>query len=600
MPYHKVQKSFAGHNAISKKSTPLSKIPPWTNADQHRNTQAAQKPLNTVKPPTTEEWMKDNVLLRAIETRQAELQQQEIQAKLTVGEPGDKYEQEADMMANRVMSMPDSNEQWEVMPDRLQTKPFADGDAITPLVQRQETSDYIPYEFTPPEVDNDASSLEQAELNDLFRLYTTRLQVYSILQIGHSYSRNWIYSPEGTQAIRQVIQNRLQSYLDQAEADDTLIAEIRALDGLESRKRQLQRIVEQTFTPASGRLFNGRGRPRAGMILAGQTFYNTGDHLVIRGPFTGREYLYAVYRGYRGLQYMGQSNWPDVVERTVQEMIDNGELQRDSYRHRVAQGMPILHEGGLSAINTYDRVIFTLGLGFAGGRLQSLLSNLRGTPVAQEVASLPHFSGLRFDGSESIRFDLETIDQLVGLIEDSQYERYFARAQVLEFINASGFGRTTPSESESQGDAVADQLDPGVVGVATYLSHGAPGFTPNPIQDLRSALRIGGSNLSKQVAVLLKLHAQRIANQRTQDRNLYNRYSGVSLEARLPHKVEYFIDFKRRTEPRFVFNWGAAREIIECIRSGRGMDMWDSSRTISSGRVYLERQGLYYDFGVNI
>ncbi|MBC1218582.1 DUF4157 domain-containing protein [Nostoc sp. UCD121] len=50
------------------------------------------------------------------------------QAKLTVGEPGDKYEQEADMMANQVISMPDSAVQREIAleeqtQEKIQTKP---------------------------------------------------------------------------------------------------------------------------------------------------------------------------------------------------------------------------------------------------------------------------------------------------------------------------------------------------------------------------------------------------------------------------------------------------------------------------------------------
>ena len=64
---------------------------------------------------------------------------QPIQAKLTVGAAGDKYEQEADAMASRVMSMPDAAVQREVAPEQtdeeVQTKPLAA--AITPLVQRE-------------------------------------------------------------------------------------------------------------------------------------------------------------------------------------------------------------------------------------------------------------------------------------------------------------------------------------------------------------------------------------------------------------------------------------------------------------------------------
>lgn len=40
-----------------------------------------------------------------------------IQAKLTIGQPGDKYEQEADRMAAKVMAMPDSAVQRETMPE---------------------------------------------------------------------------------------------------------------------------------------------------------------------------------------------------------------------------------------------------------------------------------------------------------------------------------------------------------------------------------------------------------------------------------------------------------------------------------------------------
>lgn len=62
------------------------------------------------------------------------------QAKLTIGQPNDKYEQEADRVADQVMCMPDpklqrqpENEEEE---ETLQAKPIAD--QITPLVQRQE------------------------------------------------------------------------------------------------------------------------------------------------------------------------------------------------------------------------------------------------------------------------------------------------------------------------------------------------------------------------------------------------------------------------------------------------------------------------------
>jgi len=63
-----------------------------------------------------------------------------IQAKLVVGQPGDKYEQEADRVADEVMRMPEPRlqrqaEEEEEEEELIQTKPLAE--QITPLVQRQ-------------------------------------------------------------------------------------------------------------------------------------------------------------------------------------------------------------------------------------------------------------------------------------------------------------------------------------------------------------------------------------------------------------------------------------------------------------------------------
>ena len=60
-----------------------------------------------------------------------------IQAKLVVGQPGDKYEQEADRVAEQVMRMSESQMQRQVEEEeeQIQTKPLAD--KFTPLVQRR-------------------------------------------------------------------------------------------------------------------------------------------------------------------------------------------------------------------------------------------------------------------------------------------------------------------------------------------------------------------------------------------------------------------------------------------------------------------------------
>ena len=63
-----------------------------------------------------------------------------IQAKLTIGKPGDKYEQEADSVAERVMAMSEPSQvQRQELPEQeeeLQMKPLAA--TISPLVQREE------------------------------------------------------------------------------------------------------------------------------------------------------------------------------------------------------------------------------------------------------------------------------------------------------------------------------------------------------------------------------------------------------------------------------------------------------------------------------
>jgi hypothetical protein len=73
--------------------------------------------------------------------------------KLTVGAPGDKYEQEADSMAGKVMAMPDEaveqpiQRQAQEEKEQLQMQPEAN--SITPLVQRQTGEDAAPVQMKP-------------------------------------------------------------------------------------------------------------------------------------------------------------------------------------------------------------------------------------------------------------------------------------------------------------------------------------------------------------------------------------------------------------------------------------------------------------------
>ena len=79
------------------------------------------------------------------------------QARLTIGQPDDKHEQEADRVADQVMRMPDpklqrqlENEEEEEM---LQPKPLAD--QITPLIQRQAEPEEEEEELVQPGYDQE-------------------------------------------------------------------------------------------------------------------------------------------------------------------------------------------------------------------------------------------------------------------------------------------------------------------------------------------------------------------------------------------------------------------------------------------------------------
>jgi peptidoglycan hydrolase-like protein with peptidoglycan-binding domain len=82
-----------------------------------------------------------HILIRNLNAKQATASARPVQPKLTIGQPNDQYEQEADRVANQVMSMGDRPTQppiqRETAPEEeeLQTKPLAA--SITPLIQRE-------------------------------------------------------------------------------------------------------------------------------------------------------------------------------------------------------------------------------------------------------------------------------------------------------------------------------------------------------------------------------------------------------------------------------------------------------------------------------
>jgi hypothetical protein len=81
------------------------------------------------------------ILIRNAQTAQTTQPAAPVQPKLTVGQPNDQYEQEADRVAEQVMSMaspatPTIQPQDEEEQEEIQTKPLVE--TITPIVQRQE------------------------------------------------------------------------------------------------------------------------------------------------------------------------------------------------------------------------------------------------------------------------------------------------------------------------------------------------------------------------------------------------------------------------------------------------------------------------------
>ena len=96
---------------------------------------AAPRPAQALSPILMQQQVMGNQAVQRM------LQSRIIQAKLAVSKPGDRYEQEADRVADQVMRMPEpcpmcnSEPEKKEEEEKFQAKLIAD--QITPLVQRQ-------------------------------------------------------------------------------------------------------------------------------------------------------------------------------------------------------------------------------------------------------------------------------------------------------------------------------------------------------------------------------------------------------------------------------------------------------------------------------
>lgn len=130
-----------------------------------------------------------------------------LQPKLTINEPGDKYEQEADRIADQVMRMPDPGLQRQAAPEEeeeeaVQAKPL--GGHITPLLQRQAGEEEEDEELlqTKPLVQRQASdgggAIAPPEVHDVLRGLGQPLdastRAFMEPRFGHDFSQVRVHS----------------------------------------------------------------------------------------------------------------------------------------------------------------------------------------------------------------------------------------------------------------------------------------------------------------------------------------------------------------------------------------------------------------------
>jgi len=126
-----------------------------------------------------------------------------LQAKLMIGQLGDKYEQEADRVADEVMRMPEPEVQRQVEPEEeeeeiLQTKLLVN--QITPLVQRQveeeeeeEMLQAKSREDATSEVSNDLESQINA-IKGGGRPLAESERAFFEPRFGHDFSQVWVHN----------------------------------------------------------------------------------------------------------------------------------------------------------------------------------------------------------------------------------------------------------------------------------------------------------------------------------------------------------------------------------------------------------------------
>ncbi|WP_024479440.1 hypothetical protein [Cellulophaga baltica] len=351
-------------------------------------------------------------------------------------------------------------------------------------------------------------------------------------------------------------------------------------------------------TRSSGNEWNLRSAPREGQTLMGHPIRMINRNGSRRTAIIIDDHVYIItrYGERRGVFYGGKA---DLTRRVIASIAQNHRSENQIFFEKAVLSYTVLGEGGFSSINTYDNKIFTLGTGLAGGRLNSYLSGFSGTPLGDALNEISYFRGLRFNGSQRIRLDIETLHRIVLLFENSDNVDLVGQKSVEDYLKNSLIINNRNNRQGIREWIVEQNVCPEIIGTAAYLSHGRPRYTPNPLNDVFRAVRIGGRNLSSQIAALLKLHAQRICLDNNPDRvggGSSGRQASAAVTRRLPNKVPHFVRAMRASgNANFQFDYSAARAILPCIKA----KPWQSSSSRPSG-LYLEHENRYYSLGQRI
>ncbi len=339
-----------------------------------------------------------------------------------------------------------------------------------------------------------------------------------------------------------------------------------------SSNGNLNREWPQNRAPREGETLQGHP------IVISRTPRRTRFSVVLEG----RNYLIVRYGNRRGIMY-APSVSSSLLNRIAQE---RARSTGNAFLNKAIRGFAVFGEGGFSAINTYDNLILTVGTGFGGRRLNDFLKEFDGTTLGNALSQISYLRGLEFNRSTDIRLDINAIHRIVVLLESNLEQ--VAQATINQYLLKSL--KLRRGTENIQQFLMRENISPFVIGIAAYLRHGRPLFSPNPMRDLFRAVSIGGRNESVQIAILLKLHAQRIFKHSSHGPN--SRNAAAAVQRRLWSKIRLFILKKRERQPNYQFDFQSASRIIPSLSSEGFRPTLNRPRGI-----YLVSNNQYYDFG---